>query len=110
MNQTRWMWTSLFAIAALAVVLALSTAASQPQAPAKKAALFSALKIGQPVTVREKGQSFEISTMEGDTVGTHTVAEIGDDYIVLRDVAEVAELRVPIYAIRAVVHIKTKPK
>jgi hypothetical protein len=107
--KTRWTWTSLFVIASVAAVLVISTAASQSQPAAKKAVLFSTLKIGQPVTVREKGQLFEITVMDGDT-GTHTVVEIGEDYIVLRDVAEVEESRIPIYAIRVVVHIKAKPK
>jgi hypothetical protein len=71
--------------------------------------MFSTLKVGQPVALKDRGHSFEIRVMDGDT-GTHTVIEIGDDYIVLRDVAEVEECRIPIYAIRAVVHFKTKPK
>jgi hypothetical protein len=35
---------------------------------------------------------------------------VGEDYIVLQDVAEVTEVRIPIQAIRAVVHVKTKAK
>lgn len=101
-------WTGLFGIAVVAIALTFSTAASQPHAAAKKT-VFSTLKVGQPVALKDKGHLFEITVMDGDT-GTHTVVEVGDDFIVLRDVAEVAELRVPIYAIRAVVHIKTKPK
>lgn len=101
-------WTTVFVIAAVAAVLVISTAASQPQAAAKKT-VFSTLKVGQPVALKDKGHLFEITEMDGDT-GTHTVVEIGDDYIVLRDVAEVIESRIPIYAIKVVVHVKTKPK
>jgi tellurite resistance protein len=107
--KTRWTWASLFGLAAVAAAVMISTAASQQQ-PTPRKSVFSSLKAGQPVTVKDKGQSVEISTMEGDTLGTHTVVEIGDDYIVLRDVAGVTESRVPIYAIRGIVHIKTKPK
>ncbi len=108
MTNTTSPWRSLFVIGVPAAVLTFSTAASQPQAIGKKT-VFSTLKVGEPVALKDKGHSFEITVMDGDT-GTHTVVEVGDDYIVLRDVAEVAELRVPIYAIRAVVHIKAKPK
>ena len=107
--NTRWTWASLFGLAAVAAVLMISSAASQPQAAPRKT-VFSSLKTGQPVTVKDKGHSVEISTMEEDTVGTHTVVEVGDDYIVLRDVAGVTESRVPVYAIRGIVYIKTRPK
>ncbi len=101
-------WTMMLGVAGLAAVLTFSSSASQPQAAPKKT-VFSTLKVGQPVALKEKGHLFEITVMDGDT-GTHTVVEIDNDYLVLQDVAEVTELRVPVYAIRAVVHIKTKPK
>jgi len=93
---------------AKATIKTRNKAASGPPPTAKKT-LFSSLKVGQPVTLRDKGESYEISVTDGDP-GNHTVAEIGDDYIVLQDVADVAELRIPLHAIRDIVHVKTKLK
>jgi hypothetical protein len=39
---------------------------------------------------------------------SHTVVEVGDDFIVVRDIAKVAETRIAIYAIKSVSQIRTK--
>jgi hypothetical protein len=39
---------------------------------------------------------------------SHKVAEVGQDYAVLKDIVGVAESRIPIYAIKALVRQKLK--
>jgi len=95
----------------VSVTLALvtSTGASE-QPPAPKKSIFSTLKIGQAVTLKEKGLLWEIHTMDNENVLTHKVIEIGDDYIVLLDDPGSVETRIPIYAVRALVHVRLKVK
>jgi hypothetical protein len=97
------------AVAIVAVALVASTATPQPQ-PAPKRNVFSTLVAGQIVTLNDNDRMFQINTIQGAKTGTHTVAEVAEDYIILQDMAEVTELRIPIHAIRAVVHVKTKVK
>jgi len=92
---------------ALGLAVLFSTATSQPPPVARKT-VFSALKVGQSVAVKDKGALYEISTTDDDGPQTHKVVEVGDDYIVLRDAAEVTTSRIPVTAVRAVVAIKTK--
>ena len=99
---------TLFATALLAALWIISPARSQPQTPSKTT-ILSSLQPGQSVTVADKGSSVVISTIEGVESGTHTVIEIGDDFIGLRDASKITESRVPVHAIRAIVHIKAKP-
>lgn len=96
--------TTLLAIALVAATWMISPAQSQPES-ASRATIFSSLRAGEQVIVKDAGQLVEISTISGVEAGTHTVVEIGDDFIVLRDVAKVTTSRVPIYAIRAIVEI-----
>jgi hypothetical protein len=46
--------------------------------------------------------------MDVDVPMSHTVVEVGQDYVVMKDIAEVTETRIPIYAIKAVMLLKTK--
>ncbi|MBN9519372.1 hypothetical protein J0H58_12755 [bacterium] len=85
------------------------TASSQP-APATRRTVFSHLKVGQPVTLKERAGLYEVGTVDDGGVLTHKVAEVGDDYIAVRDEAGVAESRIPVTAVRAVTHLKTRPE
>lgn len=100
-----WRWL----IAGAALLLAASVAASRPE-DAPDRGLFASLKIGQPVALKDVGESYVISTMEEPLPMTHEVVEVSDDYIVLKDVAGLSETRIPIYAVKAVVHLKTRPR
>ena len=104
MSKPTVILVSLCAILALA-----STVTSQPQPSAKKG-LFSTLTVGQVVTVNDNGPLFQISTIEKAETGTHKIAELGSDYIVFEDMARVSELRVPLHAIKAIIHVKAKQK
>jgi hypothetical protein len=98
-------------LAAVAVAATFSTSSSQPPQPAAKKTIFSTLKVGQTITLYSKGASWDIATL--DTVpdaGSHKVIEINDDFIVLKDIIDVAEVRIPIFAVRSVTDIHMKQK
>ena len=90
------------------LLLAVTLAASKPDQT--KPSLFSTLKVGQSVTLKDRGNSYEISTMDVEGPLTHKIIELGDDVIVLRDVAELMEVRIPIYSVKAVINVRTKPR
>jgi hypothetical protein len=99
----------LLVVAALLVTALFSTATSQPT-PAVRRTVFSSLKVGQPVNLKDKGALFEISTIDESTPLSHKVVEVGDDFVVLRDEAGVVERCIPVTAVRAVTHSKIKGK
>jgi hypothetical protein len=85
------------------------TGSSQPPQASRKS-VFSSLKVGQSVTLKDKGPAWEIGTADDEAPQTHKVAEVGDDYIVLHDEAGSVESRIPVTAVRAVVRVRTKGK
>lgn len=93
------------------LIVAASFAASA-QAPAEKQpTFFSALKEGQHVSLKEVAGRFEITTVEGVVaVQGHKVMEIGNDYIVVQDVAGVTESRIPVYSVKAIIRLKVPGK
>jgi hypothetical protein len=97
----------------LAVVLGLagllSTATSQPPSSARRS-VFSTLKVGQAVTLKERAGLYEVGTTDEAGPLTHKVVEVGDDFLVLWDEAGTVESRIPVTAVRAVVHVRTKAK
>jgi hypothetical protein len=97
----------LLVAAALVCAGLFSTATSQPP-PAARRTVFSTLKVGQSVVVKERNGLYEVSTMDEAGPMSHKVVEVGDDYLVVRDEAGVLESRIPVTAVRAVVHIRTK--
>ncbi len=107
MNKT--LMLALLAAVALGLSGLFSTATPQPP-PAARRSVFSTLKIGQAVAVKEKNGLYEVSTMDVDGPMSHKVTEVGDDYLAVRDEAGVTESRIPVTAVRAVIHAKTKLK
>jgi len=101
--------TILIAVSIIGLVVIAPTATTQQPLVARKT-VFSTLKVGQAVTLRDKGNLYEIGTMDLDLPMTHRVVEIADDFIVLRDESELIETRIPVTAVRAVIHMKTRPK
>ena len=99
----------LLVASALVLVVLLSTATSQPP-PAARRTVFSTLKVGQSVTLKERAGLFEVGTTDEAGPLTHKVVEVGDGFLVLRDEAGAVESRIPVTAVRAVVHVTTKPK
>jgi hypothetical protein len=71
--------------------------------------LLGGLKVGQPVTLKDLGVAYEVGVM-GDRFPTgQEVAEVGADYLVVRDVTEAVETRIPVTSIKAVVRVATEP-
>jgi hypothetical protein len=97
----------LFVLALLIVALVMFSTGAAPQKPQANGVL-APLKVGQAVALQDHGGSFEIRLIDVDVPMSHTVVEVGQDYVVLKDIVEVAETRIPIYAVKAVVVLKTK--
>jgi hypothetical protein len=69
---------------------------------------LSVIKKDQQVILKEINGRFELTLMDGiQEPLTHKVIEVDSDYIVVEDIAEVIQTRIPIYAIKSVVSIKT---
>jgi hypothetical protein len=87
----------------IAVVLLTIGATDVP-----KKTVFSSLKVGQSVGLKDHGTAYEISFLSEELPQGHKVIEIGDDFIVLEDLAEVTQTTIPVYSLKAVVRLKTK--
>jgi hypothetical protein len=82
---------------------AVSTIAETPK-PNKT--FFAPLSTGQNVFLIEKNDKYEIKIMPIKSEITHEVAEIGPDYVVIRNSLNKFEYRIPIYSIKVVTVIK----
>ena len=85
----------------IAVVLLTIGAADAP-----KKTVFSGLKVGQRVGLKDHGTAFEISVID-DVPQSHKIIEIGEDFVVLEDVAEVTQT-IPVYSLKAIVRLDVK--
>jgi hypothetical protein len=92
----------LFAIGTI-IVAAAVVACTAGLAPAERQGVLAALRLGQAVQVKDSGGSYEIGVLEkfDGTLG-YKVMEIGADYVVCRDIADVTELRIPVYSVKSV--------
>lgn len=86
----------------LAIVLLAVGAADAP-----KKTVFSGLKVGQPVGLKDHGTDFEISVID-DVPQSHKIIDMGDDFIVLEDVGAVTQTTIPVTSLKAIVLLKTK--
>ena len=102
------MKTWIAAASVVVLVLTLGTASKSANDTKAKPGLFTTLRVGQAVNLKDVGPAYEISMFDNDLPLSHTVIEVGDDYVVVRDIAKVAETRIPIYAIKSVSFIRTK--
>lgn len=75
----------------------------------QKVGIFANLDKGQKVSLKETAHGFEIGVVP-DVDLAFTITEIGPDYIVLEDVAKVAETRIPMYSIKSIKTVKFKGK
>jgi len=91
----------------LVAIVALVAAVLGADETMKPKGIFSALKVGQSVSLKDEGAAFSITFFEPELQQSHKIVEIGDNFIVVRDLAEVTETTVPIYSIKAVVKIRT---
>jgi hypothetical protein len=66
------------------------------------------LKVGQSLTLKDAGDRYTLSVIEGDLKlpQSHTVAEVGQDFVVVKDFVGVTETRIPLTSVKAVVFFK----
>ena len=91
-------------------ILMLATAAvvlGAPEAPKTKG-IFSTLKAGQSVNLKNDGAAYSITVYDGDLPTSHTVVEIGENYVVFQDVAGVTETTVPVYSVKSIEKMNLK--
>lgn len=88
----------------IAFGLVTATATTSGQDKPRKTFL-SPLKEGQTVVVKEVAGRYEITLIK-DVRLTHTVKEVGADYVVFEDALGTTETRVPIYSIKAIIKVK----
>jgi hypothetical protein len=95
------------AVAFLAVVaLGTSFAFSQRGDDHRGQGVLSVLSKGQAVSVKDAGGRYEIGILPNvETLG-YKVVDVGADFVVVEDIAQVTQLRIPIYSIKAVSILK----
>ena len=64
--------------------------------------LFAGLRVGQPVTIKDLGLAYEVGVMVDRFPTGREIAEVGTDYLVVRDVTGAVETRIPVTSIKAV--------
>lgn len=69
--------------------------------------VFSWLKVGQPVSLKEEGRAFTITFFEPELPQSHKIIEVGDNFIVVRDIVGINETTIPIYSLKSIVKVKT---
>ena len=96
----------------LLVAAATGTFTVTAQAPAEKQHSFlSALKEGQSVSLKEVSGKYELSILDGvPSVQGHKVIEVASDYVVIQDIAGIAENRIPVYSIKVIIRLKVPTK
>lgn len=93
------MKTAAIILVLLAILLSLGADSEKPKG------VFSSLEVGQKVNLKEEGQGYTITFFEKEISQTHTVLEIGNDFVVLENVAGI-ETTIPVYSIKAIVKMK----
>ena len=85
----------------------MTPVAGQPQ-DQKITGVFAPLKIGQAITVKESGDRYLLSVMDGDVKlpQSHTVIDVGQDFVVVKDFVGLNQTRIPLTSVKAVVTFK----
>ena len=69
----------------------------------KKVAFLDRLKVGQAVALTDKDGRYEIGVLPPEMHPLdHTVVEIAEDYVVLRDIGKITDTVIPIYSIKSI--------
>ena len=96
-----WMW--------IVAVLAVATALGAQDGKNPKG-VFSMLKVGQAVSLKDHGATVSLSFFEDEVPLGHTDVEVGEDFVVVRDIAGVKETLVPVYAVKSIERVRLKPQ
>lgn len=97
-----------FVFVALMVAVLLTPLLAQQDAQPKLSGVFATLKAGQAINVKETGEKYLLTVIDGDSKlpQPHTVLEVGQDFVVVKDFTGLNETRIPITSVKAVVHFK----
>jgi hypothetical protein len=85
-------------LAILGAALVVMAAAPKDEKPT---GVLAPLEKGQTVRLKEVAGRYEIGLMPGFDLG-HKVIEVGQDFVVVEDLAAFTQTRIPLYSIRAV--------
>ncbi len=101
------MKTCIAFIVALVIVVTLASS-NLGQEKAKAGGVLATVKVGQAINLKENGESFLLTMIDGESklLQPHTVLEVGQDFVVVKDFTGLNETRIPITSIKAVVHFK----
>ena len=90
------------------MALVLLTPIMAQQEETKPTGVLSKLKVGQTLNLKEAGDRFLITVIDGqlNLPQPHKVLEVGTDFIVLEDFTGFNETRIPLTSIKGVVHFK----
>src|SRR5271157_3050562 len=69
--------------------------------------VFSGLKVGQPVTLKDEGAAYEVRVLDEALPTAEEVADVGLDYLVIKSEAGI-ETRIPTTSIKAIVRTSTR--
>lgn len=97
-----------FVVVVLVVTLLLTPLLAQQDAQPKVSGIFATLKAGQAINVKETGEKYLLTVIDGDSKlpQPHTVLEVGQDFVVVKDFTGLNETRIPITSVKAVIHFK----
>jgi hypothetical protein len=81
---------------------------AQQEVQPKVTGIFSTLKAGQAINVKETGERYLLTVIEGESKlpQSHAVLEVGQDFVAVKDFTGLNETRIPITSVKAVVHFK----
>lgn len=92
----------------LILLVLLTPLVAQQNVEPKLVGVLATLKIDQLVNVKDTGERFLITVIEGEAKlpVPHTIVEVGQDFVVVKDFTGLNETRIPITSIKSVVCFK----
>ena len=96
-------------VASLAIVsaLALTLIAAQPEAKEPPSGFLGCLQKGEAVGLKDLGPAYEITVFSnGQAPLGYEVVEVGREFVVLKDITEIQEVRIPIYSVKSITTLK----
>ena len=103
MKLTSAFWLAILAVVIITAAVLRSSAAPPPAADAAKATFLERLQPGQSVALAEKDGRYEITVFSPPLRPlSHTVVEVNQRFVVLRDLAGITDMAIPIYSIKVI--------
>jgi hypothetical protein len=94
------------AVTMWAGAVATALAQDKPQGPA---AIFKPLRVGQKVTLMDKGGAgVDVQLFNDGSIGTHSVIELGSGHLVVEDLVAISRIWIPTTSIRSVVWMRVR--